>query len=346
MEYRKENHFIVAYKDGQCRGKWDILTNQYIGIKGGVLKSKPASFSSQLIEGDMNLSLRSAFYFIGYADRWNPFTLEHGKRIEEVLSVGLKLGCDWQLWREFISNQPKLTKDFVAYINTNYDGVYSCRSIHDYNIYKNYRDTIDKCGDNKQWATEAIARVDSEVPVEFVKGMILRAVHEKVFMTEYSSDFGNIINRWYNYITFIGDKLEVKHNILTNYAILKWIYEEYKNAHCEENLKKYNDKNWLYFEDDNYIVTPLLNRADFHKEAEAQGNCVERLYMEKVALGETHVVVVRKKNNPNASYITCEVNNRGQIVQYLLKYNRYPTNELDIDFKVAYATHLKSSLKE
>lgn len=346
MEYRKENHFIVAYKDGQYRGKWDILTNQYIGIKGGILKNKPTSFSSQLIEGDMNSCFRSAFHFIGYADRYNPFTVEHGKRIEEIISVGLKLGNDWQLWREFTFNQPKLTKDFVAYLNANHNGVYGRKSIRDYNIYKNYKDTIEKCSDHKQWATEAISCVNSEVPVEFVKGMILRAIHEKVFMTEYSSDFGKIINDWYNYITCLGDKLEVKHNILTNYTILKWVYEEYRSAHYDEELKKYNDKNWLYFEDNDFIVFPLLTKADFHKEADVQCNCVERLYMEKVAQGTTHVVAVRKKNNPDVPYITCEVSNHGAIIQYLLKYNRYPCNELDIDFKVAYATYLKSSLKE
>ena len=346
MEYRKENHFIVAYKDGQCRGKWDILTNQYIGIKGGIVKSKPASFSYQLIEGDMNSCFQSAFHFIGYADRWHPFTTEHGRRIEEVISVGLTIGCDWQLWNEFTSNQPKLTKDFVAYINNNHDGVYDRKSIRDYQIYKNYKDTIEKCGNHKQWATEAISYVNSEVPIEFVKGMILRAVHEKVFMTKYTSDFGRIINDWYDYITFIGDKLEVKHNILTNYAILKWVYKEYKDAHYDEKLKQYNDKNWLYFEDNDFIVFPLLTKDDFHKEADVQCNCVERLYMEKVAQGTTHVVAVRKKSNPDIPHITCEVSNDGRIIQYLLKYNRFPSNELDVGFKVAYATHLKSSLKE
>lgn len=346
MEYRKETHFIVAYDDNEkMKGKWDILTNKYIGMKGGVLKSRSSAFAIDLVVAYMDNNLQSAYRFLRYADKWYPFTPQYGQKLEEIISVGLAIADDWALWREFLNDKQKLNKNYVQYIKDNYNGVYSRSSIQGYNTYKKYKDIIDKCGDHKDWATNTLRDIREEIPMDFVKGMILRGIHEKVFVCKNAYDFARMINQWYDYITIIGDKLEVKHNILTNYTILRWLYDEYKNAHYDENLKHFNDKAWLYFEDDNYVVVPLLTRNQFHIEAEVQQNCVERMYMERVANGQTHVVAIRKKYNPDTPYITCEVTNDGDIYQYLLKYNRSPSNESDLDFRYTYQCHLKSSLE-
>ena len=345
MEYRKENHFIVAYEGEKLKGKWDIVNNQYVGVKGGILKQKSPAFTTENIR-TMDNVLRSAYIFMGYADRWNPFTEKHGQRIEEIISVGLAIQSDWALWRDFLSDKNKLTKEYVQFIKDNFNGVY-CRScVSGFRIYKDFTGLINKCGDKKDWAMETIRSIHDYVPHDFIEGMILRAIHEKVFVSKRAYDFANLINNWYDYIAYMGDKLEVKHNILTNYTILQWIYNEYKTAHYDEKLQSNNDLPWLYFEDSNYTVFPLLSRADFHKEAEAQQNCVERMYMDSVAEGHTHVVAVRLKTNPDAPYITCEVDNNGRIVQYLLRFNHYPQNINDCEFKTKYAVHLISSLNQ
>lgn len=344
MEYRKETHFIVAYDANEkMKGKWDILTNKYIGVKGGVLKSRPNAFTISVVVAYMDNILQSAFRFLQYADKWHPFTPQYGQKIEEIISVGLTIADDWSLWRDFLNDKQKLNKDYVQYIKDNYHGIYSRSSIQGYSTYKKYKDIIDKCDDHKDWAMSILHDIGEKVPRDFVKGMILRGIHEKVFWARTAYDFARIINHWYDYVTAMGDKLEVKHNILTNYVILQWLYEEYKNSHYDENLKHYNDKAWLYFEDDNYVVAPLLTRKQFHIEAEAQQNCVERLYMERVAEGKTHVVGIRRKSQPDVPYITCEVALDGDIVQYLLKYNNYPYKDDDRSFRFAYQAHLRSS---
>lgn len=345
MEYRKENHFIVAYKEGKLRGKWDILTNQYIGIKGGVLKSKSPAFTNGAEIRTMDEVLRAAYTFSQFSDRWNPYTPQYGQKLEEIVSVGLIIDHDWALWREFLRDTTKLNKDYVQFIKDNYNGIYSRRSISNYTIYKHYRVLLEKCGDKKNWASEVIGNIsDATVPRDFIAGMILRGIHEKVFFNKRPYDYAHLITAWYQKVTAMGDKLEVKHNILTNYTILSWLYDEYKHAHYNENLKKYNDLKWLYFEDDKYIVFPLLTRNDFHTEATVQQNCVERMYMDSVADGNTHVVAVRLKSNRDHPYITCEVDNNHHIIQYLLRFNNRPHTEADINFKAKYATHLISSL--
>ena len=84
-----------------------------------------------------------------------------------------------------------------------------------------------------------------------------------------------------------------------------------------------------------------LTCDEFHEEAEAQHNCVESMYLEKVINGETNVVFVRQKNEPNKSYITCEVRS-GQIIQFLLKYNRSVTEDIDNEFRKEFQKYLNS----
>lgn len=118
-----------------------------------------------------------------------------------------------------------------------------------------------------------------------------------------------------------------------------------KKNHYEDMIKKFNDLPVLYYENDIYIVRPpLLTRDDFHREAEAQGNCVERLYMNKVARGSTHVVTVRYKDTPNESLITCEIDNVGNIKQYLARFNNRP-NELARVFKDELQGYLNEAFK-
>lgn len=87
-----------------------------------------------------------------------------------------------------------------------------------------------------------------------------------------------------------------------------------------------------------------MTKTEFHNEGKAQRNCVERMYMDKVVDGETHVVTVRKKSAPNDSYITCEVSNSRRIIQYLARFNRRPSDKADTDFYHEYASHLSSTL--
>ena len=133
---------------------------------------------------------------------------------------------------------------------------------------------------------------------------------------------------------------------MTKYAVLKYLEKEYRNAHYNEELAKYNDKKWLYYENDTFVVKPLLTKEDFHNEGEAQRNCVERLYMEKVYKGHTHVVTVRRKTDPDKSYITCEVTNNGLIYQYLAFGNSTPKDAAATSFKKEYQQHLKANYEK
>lgn len=98
----------------------------------------------------------------------------------------------------------------------------------------------------------------------------------------------------------------------------------------------------LTFEDENFMVVIPQTREDFKAEADAQHNCVYSMYLNEVIGGKTHVVFIRRRNNPTKSLITCEVRN-GKIWQYLEKFNRSPSEPAMCTFMDAYQAHLYNS---
>jgi hypothetical protein len=211
---------------------------------------------------------------------------------------------------------------------------------------KENKDFLNKIEENhQQWAIDILKHeFDGQISKDFIRGMIMRGIHEKVFHSYSSNTFSQLIENWYRWCAALGYEVEVKHNILTNYTILDYLYEEDKAKNCDKHIMEFNNLPWLYFENDEYIVRPLLSKEEFHVEATAQRNCVERIYMERVASKLTHIVAVRKKSEPDTPYITCEVNNQGVIQQYLLRCNTHPTDENDRNFRFIYQKHLNTSL--
>ena len=100
----------------------------------------------------------------------------------------------------------------------------------------------------------------------------------------------------------------------------------------------------LQFEDENFIVKVPMTSAEFIAEGEAQSNCVGRLYLPKVIEHACHIVFVRRKCDPETSYITCEVYNDGSIGQYLMRYNNsIPYESIEREFKEKYQKFLKEN---
>lgn len=89
------------------------------------------------------------------------------------------------------------------------------------------------------------------------------------------------------------------------------------------------------------VIIPTT-KEEFAQEAAQQRNCVESMYLPRVCEGRTHVVFVRKDDNPTQSYITCEVSNSGRINQFYLRYNNYVYEEADCEFERLYQEHLNA----
>lgn len=343
MEFIKERNFIVAYCMGEKQGAWDIISGQFIGKSGKPVRGVPQCFTYNNLPGWMNNQQGNN---LGYAIKWfrsqlyDVYNRHIGENFERLLSVGLFPNSGYSLNQEIILN-----KDIINYCKTELDCNYDFARVQRYLAEKKFKQYYDTLPD---WAKDVFtALITENIPYEYLKTMLNRIINERADMlyTGYGKviEIKKLIKNYYNISMTLYDKVEVEKNILTKYAILKYLEQEYKDTHYNEILKKRNDKAWLYYENETFIVKPILTKEDFHNEGERQHNCVERLYMEKVYSGETHIVTVRRKSNPNTNYITCEVSNNGIIIQYLAAFNYSVTEDDAINFKREYATHLKNS---
>ena len=101
----------------------------------------------------------------------------------------------------------------------------------------------------------------------------------------------------------------------------------------------------LNYCNDKFIVIIPKNKDDFIDESKQQHNCIFRLYYPKVRNNKTYIVFVRKADSPTKSYITCEIDKQGKIVQYLRTFNENIRSEEDINFKNEYQKHLLENWK-
>lgn len=151
-------------------------------------------------------------------------------------------------------------------------------------------------------------------------------------------------------LTFLLDYLQMSNdlgeipnfngNVLNKYVNLKRELEAKKDSIF---ANKQLEKN-LTFEDDSFIVVVPTTIAELVKEGEEQHNCVGNYgYDKKVLEGKCNIVFIRKKTNPNKSYITCEINPNGHIIQYYLAHNYsvYDDNPAH-DFKLKYMEYLNT----
>lgn len=345
MEFKKERNFIVAY-DGVIKlGAWDISNGSFIGKSGKPVKTVPSCFTYRNLP-----SYRRGTNDLAYAIYWyrtqlsDNYTNVMGAHFEQILSLGLFPNS-----ANSLCDKPNLNKKIVEYLKDENQGYYDSIKVARYLALIQHEQYINALPD---WAKEVFSNLlRNNFPIDYIKTALNRVIHEHVdaFIKDIYYISGKIyemLKDYYDISMKLFNKVEVEKNFLTKYAILKYLAEEYKNQHYNEELAKNNDKSWLYYENETFIVKPILTKEDFHTEGEAQRNCVERMYMEKVYKGQTHVVTVRRKSDPNKSYITCEVSSDGRIWQYLARCNETPKEQDARNFKAEYSQHLKKNYKE
>ena len=140
------------------------------------------------------------------------------------------------------------------------------------------------------------------------------------------------------------EKPEKTKSLIQYYADIKNAYEIAKEKISKEKIAYNYSKhaNALNFENDNYTVVIPTCGNDLVQEGIRQRNCVGG-YVDRIVDGKTYVVFVRRKDDVDKNFITCEVDNSsGYIRQFLLACNRsisYADTELQ-DLKKEYQRHL------
>jgi hypothetical protein len=119
-----------------------------------------------------------------------------------------------------------------------------------------------------------------------------------------------------------------------NYEIRE---DEILNEKFKKIVKNLKNKKLEYSNDDYVIVLPKSGK-DLTKEGQSLSHCVASYY-KRMALGETNVLFLRKKNSIDESLVTIELNNMYEIVQAKGKNNSSP-KEPEKEFVDSYAKYL------
>ena len=356
MVFVKEKSLVKGYLDGKYTGSFDFATGAYYGIRGGKLKNNPKGFYSSAIVCDYEdelsdrvLLLKAMKTIFEYEKHFLASRKEAYAFIEQLLSVGLYANSyiDVHLFIES-KKKFKLDKEFVDYYKNNNASRFTYNNFLEYLADKENAEIF---GENiNKYFSNFICKNCNFLDNKDKKKLYNLMVKEKIDYFQQTYEVSRNFNDK-SVLYVIKDAILLRQKTKTNPVIpdrnllleCSLTMYNYKMNLDETNnirIKKNNDNEKLYYENDEVIIRPLLSINAFHDEAEKQNNCVERIYMEKVIRGETYIVNVRKKNEPDKSYITCEVNKSGIIQQFLYSYNCSVIDTYGNNLRNEYQIHL------
>ena len=356
MAFVKEKSLVKGYLDGKYTGSFDFATGAYYGIRGGKLKNNPKGFSSSAIVYDYEdelsdrvLLLKAMNTIFEYEKHFLASRKEAYAFIEQLLSVGLYANTYIDVhWFIESKKKFKLDKEFVDYYKNNNASRFTYDNFLEYLADK---ESAEIFGENRdEFLSKFIREKCNFLYNKDKKKLYNLMIKERINYFKQSYEvIGNFNNK--PILCIIRDAIILRQetktiplipdrNLLLECSLTMYNYKMNLDETNNMLIKKNNDNEKLYYENDKVIIRPLLSINAFHDEAEKQNNCVERIYMEKVIHGETYIVNVRKKNEPNRSYITCEVSKSGIIKQFLYSHNRGVIDKYGKNLCNEYQIHL------
>ena len=225
------------------------------------------------------------------------------------------------------TNTEITTQEIIRYMLILKYGVAGANFIKDYGIQ--IYEVIDKYIGIKNLQKSLIASI---------KNLYVAAIPSEI------DDLFHILDRAdKNTLLQIGSMFDTNRDIGYNNKIIEKFVNRAKNAKIEENLRKLNFANNL--EMGNFIVIVPQTMEDKAKEGQMQNNCVGYYYDNSIREGNDLIYFIRKKENPNKSYITCRYNVRyNDTIEYRLKNNCPVRNNRELDVIHAISNIIREKL--
>lgn len=358
----KERNMVYFTNDEGKKWSFDVNTGIFLSPKGNAVKSFPTGLGSFIDGHDTRDDLavvrlmsyiRNSPYDYGVRDEKNYYMLRNPSYyaklavLFQTMDKMASLGCVPDRWNISISNLKFINDHFKAFskwYNENhsneiddfvkfYGAELYCSQLHidaehlsadTLSFIQHYM--VKNTGMNR-------ANWMSPDYLPYTMYYLSRGLVDVVGL----SSAANLLTQFFDFCETTGIKpqksdfyrqfLDVKHTYIAN-------KKQYDMMALANNYA--SKRNALLFEDDTFKVIIPTTTEEFKAEGDAQHNCVYSMYLEKCIKNMTHVVFVRRKDALNESYITCEVDKRGNIVQYLGQYNCWVADPDAIDFKKRY----------
>lgn len=347
----KDKNFLNIWIDGKAKPyKYNINTGEMYGLKGGVITSVPQGLYNLVSQ---NYRQSNVLYYLYEVMRWRQSDIMGlSADRKERLSLCDRLdsiGCpaDYNTYNylgqfaKTVSAMPNAFGMFAEWLKANPDG-----NMSDWvTIYA-----------KQVWCMGNHIEVNEHLTEEMVDWLYDRKDLFKAewlptiayWLPRYLWDFyhkGPDISRIQNLFEY-AEKLEVKIDHKCDFfRTYINLYREYSLRQQEldnKAVKAMADRHRtaLAFENDDYVVVIPETADEIIDEGKNQHNCVGG-YVRDVIKEYCNIVFVRKKSEPNKSYITVEINRNGRIGQYLREYNR-SASDADHDFRRLYQQHLST----
>lgn len=353
MSVVKEKNLIKFYvEEDKAPYVLDINTGVLYGRSGKDLQRTPNGMN-RLVENTRSQSAVLSYMYVIHCNYSKPYAnfanyVDGLKLYDKIdaLNILTKEQMNWGL--ETNSNRINFInenfKEFVKYVRENENGNYYvmetfCRE-HQFVVWCKKNNVI--CD---EYITTDMVRPMSHT--DFTNEQIKVCLYylRKGLYMFVGSRYVDYMNNYFRWCDRLG-KPYVKGDFVREYATTKKEFDfrqkEFDNMDIEKNQMA--RKNALEFSYGGLKVVIPTTTDEFLDEAEQQSNCVARMYMPRVIENTTNIVFIRRENELEKSYITCEVRD-GHIIQYLTKHNGHSYDEIGSEFKRLYQNHLNKNWK-
>lgn len=342
---KEKNLFIITFDNGKTTS-FDFATETYLGVSGKPIKQFSAEAKRVLKEYiNENLIADYLYYKDTKSYHWNSVNLWNSSTVETIYSLygnkydfeDLSVICEFCYRENYVLNKNgiKLLNNALEIFKEKYNRHFDWYAIGDIMLELTLGD------DTPPWfinifKNRGFTEEERKILHKDKDKIIFRYNHElwkNLMHWDYTAE---MLKKYINLTTLLNKERNYK-NLLLSICLM----EEEAKLVREKLSADYQLNANLFFEDENFTVVIPTTAEEFQHEADYQQNCVFRSYYPKVIRQDLHIVFIRRKDDVNTPYITCEVSNDGRIIQYLTRYNHCVTDANAIFFRDVYGEYLK-----
>lgn len=359
-KYTKEKNIISFDIDG-VNGvyKFDLSTGIFYGLKGNPVQTvaKKSAIAELLYPWGANRNISqltyTLYYIFNYTNRTSyfPTKIKAISAAEKLDNMKLKNYSLSENQLEYVADN---FKDFVEYLKTR-DEAEKENGSYSYSEFCEYSKIMKA---KKRWSEAVIKLFPDEILHNFLQNTaVLDYSAEEMTVCAYYLVRGKMYEYergdTRNLLEYISmcrgmEKTPQKeNNFMREYCETKKEYElrkvEFDNKRIADNYAKHSKA--FEFEYGDFTIVLPTTAQDLIDEGRNMHHCVGG-YVNSIIEGTDYIVFVRRKDNPEQCYLTCEVLPDGNIRQYYLAYDRRIREAKDIEFKTAFQNHLLENWEE
>lgn len=155
-------------------------------------------------------------------------------------------------------------------------------------------------------------------------------------------EFANKLETYYEFCKDLDTEPRIEKDFAKNFSMVYKAHKAQQEIINAKRIKEYMlaKEFALNFENEDFIIKIPTTPQEFAVEGNAMRNCVGSWGLNQVKQKDSRIVFVRKRTDPDTSYVDCQIYNNGSIGQFYEKGNHTPTEENIKKFKQEFQLHL------